>query len=222
MASYPGELTISTAKQLELPYGVFIQGSISVFWSLMKAWQNDGSDFVTAVELSQCFGQVSIENQLAHAFKEQVRASMKTIVLHDLISLVDGPTESLSAAFSKQSNDRTFAMVVQLSFLAYVHKADPVAAAIASHYKAEEQQDQQWQNPPCQDQQKVSAVIKCCQEQTVAWDWEPYLALAADKVGIVSKPLLIGAGDGLDGHYERGDPIPDLESAKAAIDGTIF
>ena len=147
--------------------------------------QNSGSDAVTEADLTTLLGKVIIDEKLARSFEHNVRAASKMKDLAGSIMLRVGAGPTMQAAFQSRSRSGLFAMVVQCSFLAWLHENDTLAAAFVAHYQRIALASPSEEAPSYPDQDHIHSVLRACQEQSAAFDWEQRVYAAADRLGFV-------------------------------------
>jgi hypothetical protein len=150
--------------------------------NLAKSLQNSGSDLLVEHDLATIFGRCRLSPQMQSSFRTLVAQSRtEPTVLYESIFLTSGPGPTVARAMK---DPPYLSMVVQLSFLSWIHKNSALAEAIAQALEK-----RTYGAPPdytlqaLPSQENIAGVLTACEEQTNAFDWTRILLAIAMTLG---------------------------------------
>lgn len=161
-------LTVELTRLLP-PIGWAANKAINSVMNRARELRHSGSDIVAEEDLTMAFGRCRISQALTSTFKTVLTKSSSQIPLLEAITLQAGPGPTVLRAFQESPY---FAMVVQLSLLAWTLKSDDLATAIAeSLRKRVEGAPSSSILPSSPDQQSIMGVLQAIERQTTAFNW---------------------------------------------------
>ncbi|KAI4168984.1 MAG: hypothetical protein LQ343_006015 [Gyalolechia ehrenbergii] len=137
--------------------------------SLARELRHSGSDIVVEEDLANVFGRCTISHTLTSSFKTIVAKSNSNISLLEGIVLQGGPGPTVLRALQEPP---FFAMVVQISLLAWAFHTNYLATAIADALrKRSEGAPSSSGLPSSPDRLGILGVLEACESQTAAFNW---------------------------------------------------
>ncbi|KAI4160140.1 MAG: hypothetical protein LQ342_005998 [Letrouitia transgressa] len=143
--------------------------------------RHSGSDIVVEEDLTKVFGMCRISNSLTSSFKTVVTKSASDTTLLEGIILQGGPGPTVARAFQDSSY---FAMVVQISLLSWTFETSYLATAITEALRKRlEGAPLSSALPTSPDRQGILGVIRTCESQTSAFNWNMMLNAVSTTLG---------------------------------------
>ena len=142
---------------------------------------HSGSDIVVEEDLANVFGRCRISLTLTSSFKTVVTNSTSNVPLLEQITLQGGPGPTVIRAFQESPY---FAMVVQLSLLAWTFDSNYLATAITDALRNRLEGapiSSVLQSSP--DRQGILKVLMACELQTSAFNWNMILNAVSRTLG---------------------------------------
>ena len=143
--------------------------------------RHSGSDIVVEEDLANVFGRCRISLTLSSSFKTVITKSTANIPLVERITLQGGPGPTVIRAFQEPPY---FAMVVQLSLLAWTFNGSYLATAIADALRNRLEgapTTSVLQSSP--DRGGILRVLNACESQTSAFNWNMMLDAVSTTLG---------------------------------------
>ncbi|KAL8947809.1 MAG: hypothetical protein Q9222_005948 [Ikaeria aurantiellina] len=149
--------------------------------SRARELRQSGSDIVVEEDLASVFGRCRVSTALTSSFKTLVTRSSSNASLIESITLQGGPGPTISRAFQEPPY---FAMVVQLSLLTWTFNIHYLATAIADSLRdrldGAPSTTSLLSSP---DRAGVLGVLRSCEEQTSAFNWNMMLDAVSRTLG---------------------------------------
>ncbi|KAL9577190.1 MAG: hypothetical protein Q9212_006524, partial [Teloschistes hypoglaucus] len=156
--------------------------------SYARQLRQSGSDVVAESDLAKVFGRCKISSTLSSSFKTLVTQSNSNVSLLEGIMLQGGPGPTVTRAFRHSAY---FAMVVQLSFLAWAFDCQELATVIADALRNRLEGDpSQSALSSTPDMLGILGVLHACELQTSAFDWNMMLDAVSVLLGYEKNILL--------------------------------
>ncbi len=149
--------------------------------SRARELRHSGSDIVVEEDLADVFGRCTISPALASSFKTLVAKGNSNISLIEGIVLQGGPGPTVLRALQEPPY---FAMVIQLSLLAWAFHTDNLATAIADALRQRlEGAPTLLGSPSSPDRNGVLGVLKACESQTASFNWNMMIDAVSTTLG---------------------------------------
>ncbi|KAL8727605.1 MAG: hypothetical protein Q9181_005647 [Wetmoreana brouardii] len=143
--------------------------------------RHSGSDIVVEEDLVNIFGRCKISDVLTSSFKTIVSGSSSNVSLVEGIFLQGGPGPTVVRALQ---DSPYFAMVVQISLLVWTFEAKNLATAIADALrKRREGAPSSSTLSSTPDKQTILGVLRACEAQTSAFNWNLMLDAVSTTLG---------------------------------------
>ncbi|KAL9039835.1 MAG: hypothetical protein Q9214_004714 [Letrouitia sp. 1 TL-2023] len=153
----------------------------NVVMSHARNLRQSGSDIVVEEDLTNVFGKCRISNSLTSSFKTIITKSTSDTTLLEGIVLQGGPGPTVARAFQESSY---FAMVVQISLLSWTFETSYLATAITEALRERlEGAPLSSALPLSPDRQGILGVIRACESQTSAFNWNMMLDAVSTTLG---------------------------------------
>ena len=155
--------------------------AISRIISHARELRQSGSDIVVEEELAHVFGRCKISDTLTSSFKTIVAKSNSNVPLLEAITLSGGPGPTVIRAFQETPY---FAMVVQISLLVWTFDSRYLATALTEALrKRSEGAPSSSGLPSSPDRQGILGVLRACESQTSAFNWNMMLNAVSTTLG---------------------------------------
>ena len=165
-----------------VPVKLCLAKSVEAVMSLARSLQNSGSDIVIEEEdLALLFGRCRISPKMESNFKVYLQQSGMIPPFHllDGIALQSGAGPTVSRAL-QVDNAPYLSTVIRLSLLAWVHRKSSLAQAIVQTMeKRMEGAPPDASARALPSQENTAGVIRVCEDQTSAFDWNRLLHAVA-------------------------------------------
>ncbi|KAL9636824.1 MAG: hypothetical protein Q9204_002106, partial [Flavoplaca sp. TL-2023a] len=145
--------------------------------NLLRNFQNSGSDVLAENDLAELFKCHQIDENMAKIFEEAIVRPQSPIwtsvrPLLERVRLDNRPGPTVARALKQRDY---FPMVVECSFLAWIHERRSLATAFERFFEKDLEDappDTLAANPK---EENIVGIIKACEDQTAAFSWEGYL-----------------------------------------------
>ncbi|KAL8927084.1 MAG: hypothetical protein Q9208_002630 [Pyrenodesmia sp. 3 TL-2023] len=173
-------LTVELTRLLP-PIGWAANKAGNAILSRARELYHSGLDIVVEEDLADVFGRCKISPALASSFKTLVAKSSSNISLLEGIVLQGGPGPTVLRALQEPPY---FAMVIQLSLLAWAFHTDYLATAIADALRKRLEGAPTLSGlPSSPDRNGVLGVLKACESQTAGFNWNMMIDAVSTTLG---------------------------------------
>lgn len=122
------QVSFSVELSKSLPIRSVVSYSAESAVKLFRALRRSGSDFLVEEDLAAIFGRGKIEPSLEHEFRDAVEIASFTPLYAESSTVLDA---GLGPTLVRALKDRYYmALVIQLSFLVWMHKETTLATAL--------------------------------------------------------------------------------------------
>lgn len=198
-------LQISLELSKILPIRSVVDTVGSQVLKLARDLRLSGSDIVVEEDLAKVFGRGQINPEFEAKFKDVVKVHSFVPLSHGcVISLESGPGPTMLHAFRDK---RYFAMVIQLSLLAWMHERQELAMML-SHAMTERVDIGVPEATPGPGVDGIVMTLAACSSQSSAFSWAHYVQLVEGRLRAsitkyyyysghlkLTRPLLLAAMD---------------------------
>ena len=174
-------LTLELTRLLP-PIGWAANKASSAFMSRAREFRQSGSDIVVEEDLVNVFGRCKISDTLTSSFRVIVANSSSNVPLLEAITLSGGPGPTVIRALQETPY---FAMVVQISLLVWTFNARYLATTLteALRRRSEGAPSSSSSLPSSPDRQGILGVLRACESQTSAFNWNMMLNAVSTTLG---------------------------------------
>ncbi|KAL8894945.1 MAG: hypothetical protein Q9207_008358 [Kuettlingeria erythrocarpa] len=173
-------LTVELTRLLP-PIGWAANKTVNAIMSRARELRHSGSDIVVEEDLAGVFGRCTISPPLASSFKTLVAKSTSNISLLEGIVLQGGPGPTILRALQEPPY---FAMVIQLSLLAWAFHTDYLATAIADALRKRLEGASTFSEiPSSPDRNGIVGVLQACESQTAGFNWNGMIDAVSTTLG---------------------------------------
>ena len=159
---------------------------------LLRRFQNSGSDVLAENDLAELFRCHQIDENMAKIFEEAIVRPQSPIwtsfrPLLERVRLDNRPGPTVVRALKQRDY---FPMVVECSFLAWIHERRSLATAFKRFFEKDLEDappDMLAANPK---EENIVGIIKACEDQTAAFSWEGYLRAASADLHLSAGQIL--------------------------------
>ncbi|KAL8869596.1 MAG: hypothetical protein Q9174_004158 [Haloplaca sp. 1 TL-2023] len=149
--------------------------------SRARELRHSGSDIVVEEDLAGVFGRCTISPTLTSSFKTIVARSNSSTSLLEGIVVQGGPGPTVLRALQEPPY---FAMVIQLSLLAWAFETNYLATAIADALrKRSEGAPSSLGLPNSPDRAGILGVLEACESQTAGYNWNMLMDAVSTTIG---------------------------------------
>ena len=179
--AFANQFALSVELTRLLPVQWATNKATDVLMKFARHLKNSGSDIVAEEDLAMVFGRCKISDQLSTSFKTVVAQSSSNTSLWESITLQSGPGPTVLRAFQ---DSPYFAMVVQLSFLAWAFDVKALTTALTDALRRRTEgapSSAILQSSPSRS--AVADVLTACESQTSAFNWNMMLNAVSALIG---------------------------------------
>lgn len=197
---FSSQFNLSLELTRLLPLASVADSATQTLIRFARDLRNSGSDVVVEEDLVEIFGRCRISSELGSSFRTVIKESVSNKPLWEGIMLQAGPGPTLSRAFREPTY---FSMVVQLSLLTWCYEPDQLATAMTEVMANRLEGAPMNSNPGIPSRDGIFGVLKACERQTSAFNWNMMLYAVANSLdypvdhvrGHLSTTILQGALD---------------------------
>ncbi|KAH6672314.1 hypothetical protein B0J14DRAFT_70889 [Halenospora varia] len=150
--------------------------------SLARDLQSSGSDIVIEEDLAELFGRARITSNLAASFRTVVSQFEPLHAICEKIALYNGAGPTVTRGLTEAPY---FSMIVQCSFLVYVHERNSLATAISQYFESKNDgAPEGWAARAIPSVEGIRGSLQACEDQTSAFCWDKLLSAVAATLGM--------------------------------------
>ena len=177
--AFSSQFTLSLELNRPVPVASIMDSATQSSIKFARDLRSSGSDVVVEGDLVEIFGRCRISSELDSSFRTIITESISNTSLWEGIMLQVGSGPTLVRAFQETPY---FPMVVQLSLLSWCYESGQLATAMTEVMANRLEGAPAISNPSNPSRDGILGVLKACERQTSAFNWNMMLYAVANSL----------------------------------------